>query len=65
MDFQIGGGTGRIGDPSGRNKEREEQKEEIVNTNVNYISIMIHKIFENHKKYFWNKSNDTSLTPVK
>ncbi|XP_014288582.1 tyrosine--tRNA ligase, mitochondrial [Halyomorpha halys] len=58
----IGGATGRIGDPSGRNKEREEQKEEVVKENVNYISNIILRIFENHKKYFWNEK--TALTPV-
>lgn len=60
---QIGGATGRIGDPSGRNNEREEQKEEVVKENVDYISNIILKVFENHKKYFWHEN--TTLIPVR
>ncbi|BES99460.1 tyrosyl-tRNA synthetase [Nesidiocoris tenuis] len=58
----IGGATGRIGDPSGRNKEREEQKAEIVEQNVIALSKLVDRIFENHQNYFW-KDKD-KLKPV-
>ncbi|MDU0462668.1 tyrosine--tRNA ligase [Staphylococcus ureilyticus] len=42
----IGGGTGMIGDPSGKSEERKLQTEEQVETNVQSISKQMHKIFE-------------------
>lgn len=42
----IGGGTGMIGDPSGKSEERKLQTEEQVETNVQGISKQMHKIFE-------------------
>lgn len=42
----IGGGTGMIGDPSGKSEERKLQTEEQVEINVHGISKQMHKIFE-------------------
>ncbi|MDW3988868.1 tyrosine--tRNA ligase [Staphylococcus saprophyticus] len=42
----IGGGTGMIGDPSGKSEERTLQTEAQVETNVQGINKQIHKIFE-------------------
>ncbi|MBZ8172887.1 tyrosine--tRNA ligase [Staphylococcus cohnii] len=42
----IGGGTGMIGDPSGKSEERKLQTEEQVEINVQCISKQMHKIFE-------------------
>ena len=42
----IGGGTGMIGDPSGKSEERTLQTEEQDETNVQGINKQMHKIFE-------------------
>ncbi|HFN9485942.1 TPA: tyrosine--tRNA ligase [Staphylococcus aureus] len=42
----IGGGTGMIGDPSGKSEERVLQKEEQVDKNIEGISKQMHNIFE-------------------
>ncbi|UDI78021.1 tyrosine--tRNA ligase [Staphylococcus taiwanensis] len=42
----IGGGTGMIGDPSGKSEERVLQTEEQVEVNVKGISAQMHKLFE-------------------
>ncbi|MEB6334018.1 tyrosine--tRNA ligase, partial [Staphylococcus pseudoxylosus] len=42
----IGGGTGMIGDPSGKSEERKLQTEDQVEINVQGISNQMHKIFE-------------------
>ncbi|RIL70717.1 tyrosine--tRNA ligase [Staphylococcus devriesei] len=42
----IGGGTGMIGDPSGKSEERVLQTEEQVEANVQGISAQMHKLFE-------------------
>ncbi|MGO2109257.1 MAG: tyrosine--tRNA ligase, partial [Staphylococcus equorum] len=42
----IGGGTGMIGDPSGKSEERVLQTEEQVELKVQGISEQMHKIFE-------------------
>ncbi|UXV46875.1 tyrosine--tRNA ligase [Staphylococcus aureus] len=42
----IGGGTGMIGDPSGKSKERVLQTEEQVDKNIEGISKQMHNIFE-------------------
>ena len=42
----IGGGTGMIGDPSGKSEERTLQTEAQVETNVQGIYKQMHKIFE-------------------
>ncbi|HEI1447131.1 TPA: tyrosine--tRNA ligase [Staphylococcus aureus] len=42
----IGGGTGMIGDPSGKSEERVLQTEEQVDKNIEDISKQMHNIFE-------------------
>lgn len=42
----IGGGTGSIGDPSGRNSERQLQTIEQVQHNVNKLSEQMRKLFK-------------------
>ncbi|HHB0006272.1 tyrosine--tRNA ligase [Staphylococcus aureus] len=42
----IGGGTGMIGDPSGKSEERVLQTEEQVDKNIECISKQMHNIFE-------------------
>lgn len=42
----IGGGTGMIGDPSGKSEERTLQTEAQVEANVQGINKQMHKIFE-------------------
>ena len=42
----IGGGTGMIGDPSGKSEERVLQTEEQVEDNVQGIHAQMHKLFE-------------------
>ncbi|HDP2900213.1 TPA: tyrosine--tRNA ligase, partial [Staphylococcus aureus] len=42
----IGGGTGMIGDPSGKSEERVLQTEEQVDKNIEGISKQMHNIFE-------------------
>ncbi|MCY1573401.1 tyrosine--tRNA ligase [Staphylococcus pettenkoferi] len=42
----IGGGTGMIGDPSGKSEERTLQTEEQVQQNVEGISQQMHRLFE-------------------
>ncbi|HDC9088805.1 TPA: tyrosine--tRNA ligase [Staphylococcus aureus] len=42
----IGGGTGMIGDPSGKSEERVLQTEEQVDKNIEGISKQMHSIFE-------------------
>ena len=42
----IGGGTGMIGDPSGKSEERVLQTEDQVSKNVEGLSAQMHKLFE-------------------
>ncbi|MBX8993674.1 tyrosine--tRNA ligase [Staphylococcus pettenkoferi] len=42
----IGGGTGMIGDPSGKSEERTLQTEEQVQHNVEGLSQQMHRLFE-------------------
>lgn len=42
----VGGGTGMIGDPSGRSEERTLQSDEQIEQNVNGIMNQMHKIFD-------------------
>ncbi|MEI1978299.1 tyrosine--tRNA ligase [Staphylococcus aureus] len=42
----IGGGTGMIGDPSGKSEERVLQTEEQVDKNIEGVSKQMHNIFE-------------------
>ncbi|KAF7281871.1 hypothetical protein GWI33_004072 [Rhynchophorus ferrugineus] len=59
----IGGATAKIGDPSGRNTEREELSHLYIDENVEGINKNIKTIFENHEKYIWK--GESQLKPVK
>ncbi|XP_075712086.1 tyrosine--tRNA ligase, mitochondrial [Rhinoderma darwinii] len=45
----VGGATAQIGDPSGRNQEREPLSPERVEENVREIRESLHRIFSNHE----------------
>ncbi|KAF5274234.1 hypothetical protein FQA39_LY07338 [Lamprigera yunnana] len=49
----IGGATARIGDPSGRNTERDVLSSNFIEKNIKGLHANIADIFTNHKKYFW------------
>jgi tyrosyl-tRNA synthetase len=51
----IGGATGKIGDPSGRNSERKLLENDVIEHNLSLISAQISKIFENHEELFWKR----------
>lgn len=57
----IGGATGSIGDPSGRNTERQSLSIETLNRNVNRITQQIKQFFQNAKEY-GNSHNVEDLT---
>ncbi|XP_065210096.1 tyrosine--tRNA ligase, mitochondrial isoform X1 [Planococcus citri] len=62
----IGCATAQIGDPSGHNKDREEQDGGVVRERARHIQKNIENIFNNHEKYFWSKNPDPSpLPPIK
>ncbi len=64
--LQLGGATGQIGDPSGRNTERNLMDTESVQHNLKAIKRQIETLFENHEKYFWNtKPEAPELSRVK
>ncbi|CAH2002063.1 unnamed protein product [Acanthoscelides obtectus] len=49
----VGGATAKIGDPSGKNTEREEMATNIIDCNIEGLYSNIKQIFENHEKYIW------------
>ena len=51
----IGGATGKIGDPSGRNTERTAMEFDIVAHNVDSIHQQITKVFDNHRQLLYEK----------
>ncbi|XP_017768419.1 PREDICTED: tyrosine--tRNA ligase, mitochondrial [Nicrophorus vespilloides] len=53
----LGGATGRIGDPSGRNTEREKLNGVFLDDNIVGIKENIQAIFDNHEKYFCGNLN--------
>lgn len=51
----VGGATARIGDPSGKNSEREELHEKVIVKNIEGIRTDIEKIVNNHEQHFWSE----------
>jgi len=51
----LGGATARIGDPSGKNSEREELGNEVIEKNIMGIREDIERIVTNHEQNFWTK----------
>jgi tyrosyl-tRNA synthetase len=58
----IGGATAKIGDPSGKNTEREKLASVFIDENIKGIKSNIDKIFHNHEKYIWKEEK---LPPLK
>ncbi|QSL65058.1 hypothetical protein MERGE_002363 [Pneumocystis wakefieldiae] len=56
----IGGGTSRIGDPSGKTKERESLSFESINENSLKIENQLHKFFKNGITYALSRGYDAS-----
>lgn len=50
----IGGATGKIGDPSGKTKERQLLENDVIDKNLISITSQIQNVFNNHREYFWN-----------
>lgn len=48
----IGGATARIGDPSGKSKERDRLCSSVVETNARSVLDCLHQIFINHELHF-------------
>ena len=51
----LGGATARIGDPSGRNSEREALDEKVIDNNIEGIKRDIQNILRNHNENFWTE----------
>lgn len=52
----VGGATGRVGDPSGRNTERNSMEDRTRLDNINFISQQLEHFFANGLKYWKNKN---------
>ncbi|ODM95571.1 Tyrosine--tRNA ligase, mitochondrial [Orchesella cincta] len=50
----IGGATGLIGDPSGKNSERPALDRDVAMRNAGMLAKNIATVFENHNKLFWD-----------
>uniref|UniRef100_A0A1B6IT28 Tyrosine--tRNA ligase n=1 Tax=Homalodisca liturata TaxID=320908 RepID=A0A1B6IT28_9HEMI len=61
----VGGATGRIGDPSGRSKDREEQSSLVIRENLDAIKMNINRVFKNHEDLYWKKKEQEPLKPIK
>ncbi|CAF4922071.1 unnamed protein product [Pieris macdunnoughi] len=59
----LGGATGYIGDPSGKNTDRIALQSNIIQENINGLKNNLDEVFENHKKYIW--SDERKLKPIK
>ncbi|XP_061494721.1 tyrosine--tRNA ligase, mitochondrial [Rhineura floridana] len=49
----VGGATARLGDPSGRTKEREVLSEECVRGHALGLCEGLQRLFDNHRELFW------------
>lgn len=62
----LGGATGQVGDPSGRQTLRKNIKDDILQHNLKCIRDQIESIFVNHEEYFWTtRKQEGRLRPVK
>lgn len=61
---KLGGATGLIGDPSGRNTERTTLGQSILDKNLQSIEQQIRKIFQNHNEYIWSRKQPTEQIPL-
>ena len=60
--MQIGGATGLVGDPSGRNTERPLAESEVVATNVDHLVAGINKFFDGAIAYAKKRVGDVAET---
>lgn len=62
----IGGATGQVGDPSGRQTMRKTLTDDILQHNLKCIRDQIESIFNNHAEYFWTtRQQEGRLRPIK
>eukprot|EP00058_Branchiostoma_floridae_P009893 XP_002595381.1 hypothetical protein BRAFLDRAFT_119005 [Branchiostoma floridae] len=59
----IGGATARIGDPSGRSKEREELDLDQLQTNIRGIESTLQRVCKNHQQDIWRSPKE--LPPLR
>lgn len=64
-NFQVGGATAQVGDPSGRSKERPLLEAKLIESNSSGISENLQRIFKNHQQVFWDKGNEQPLSPLR
>lgn len=64
LSAQIGGATGLVGDPSGRNTERPLAESEVVATNVDHLVAGINKFFEGAIAYAKKRVDSTAAEAV-
>ncbi|XP_054844221.1 tyrosine--tRNA ligase, mitochondrial [Eublepharis macularius] len=50
----VGGATARLGDPSGRTKEREPLSEERARENARGLGEGLRRLFQHHRQLFWD-----------
>lgn len=60
----IGGATAKIGDPSGRNTERNVIASDIIDENAKGLYSNIEDVFNNHQLYLW-PDHENHLKPIK
>ncbi|XP_053607108.1 tyrosine--tRNA ligase, mitochondrial [Plodia interpunctella] len=60
----LGGATGHIGDPSGRNSDRVALEKDFIDNNIKCIKKNLETVFDNHYRYIWPKNEDF-LKPLK
>ncbi|XP_037110116.1 tyrosine--tRNA ligase, mitochondrial [Syngnathus acus] len=60
----LGGATAQIGDPSGKNSERERLSADAVEGNTRGIRESIHRIFTNHELHFHDGSKTQGTVTV-
>ena len=56
--MQIGGATGLVGDPSGRNTERPLSEASVVENNANHLAAAVNKFFQGALQYAKQRIGD-------
>ncbi|CAL8074421.1 unnamed protein product [Orchesella dallaii] len=59
----IGGATGLIGDPSGKNSERPSLERDVVIRNSEKLARNIFHVFNNHNELFWDNNKGVQKLP--
>lgn len=60
----IGGATARVGDPSGKTKERKRQQTPVLQNNASELERLLNTIIQNHESIFY-KTHSEKLHPIK